>query len=568
MIRSHPKIRRSIPPDFLLRLRLNRLLSAADWRPPEMPPTAVLIVRHLQDPLPGKLVTGPHTVRVSQAWETAVVRKLDALYQSAARPSLGKVPLSAQAVLFADEGELLACLALDRMRGPAVDHWWWQALRRARPTLFTKTITTMLQDQPRLIPTVVVHWHRWGKWEKITEKFRVEQVAALLNTICQTNHMPVMPLFSAAGHNKPTQKTVDRSIAPPWEQSLSAMAVPFTKSPAHTCLLGLSLILIHRPSAITTPSFQQNLHEWWQAQTFLADRPHHKPSVRTTLPKLTRIQKTIHEKSADVDDVRDNENRPIPVQLTSALTPGIQSLPIDSGEPPRAVSSSMEADTDEQQQTAMPRTPDPGDEPTVLSANKRAETHVSFEDGVQTQLGGIFYLINLMVQRDIPACFEDSWALASQVGAWGILELLARGLLDTSDLQLQYDPVWMVLAELDGRSGSQLPGHNYTPPSLTDTDSAIDPTPWLASIHPILCQWLAQILPNLRTDLVTALNLKETDDLVDTLLLVNGRLHISNSHVDLILPLDAVSMPVRLVGLDFDPGWQPAFGRVIQFHFE
>ena len=55
---------------------------------------------------------------------------------------------------------------------------------------------------------------------------------------------------------------------------------------------------------------------------------------------------------------------------------------------------------------------------------------------------------------------------------------------------------------------------------------------------------------------------------VSDLLLRRGQLYVTSSHVDLVMPLDGVSLPVRLAGLDFDPGWLPAFGRVVQFHYE
>jgi hypothetical protein len=56
--------------------------------------------------------------------------------------------------------------------------------------------------------------------------------------------------------------------------------------------------------------------------------------------------------------------------------------------------------------------------------------------------------------------------------------------------------------------------------------------------------------------------------LTAALFAVPGVLHLSAMHVDWTAPLDAVSLPVRLAGLDRDPGWVPAFGRVVLFHFD
>jgi hypothetical protein len=38
--------------------------------------------------------------------------------------------------------------------------------------------------------------------------------------------------------------------------------------------------------------------------------------------------------------------------------------------------------------------------------------------------------------------------------------------------------------------------------------------------------------------------------------------------VDVVMSRDAVSIAVRLAGLDRDPGWLPSFGRIIKIHFE
>src|SRR5262249_48243427 len=111
-----------------LRLGLSSLLRRANLRPAGVSPSAVLIVRPLPDPPPGRIVPHGHTVRVATAWEQAAQAALAGLYRRAARPSQGYVPASAEAVLFTDEGEMLACLALDISQGEALGHWWWRTL--------------------------------------------------------------------------------------------------------------------------------------------------------------------------------------------------------------------------------------------------------------------------------------------------------------------------------------------------------------------------------------------------------------------------------------------------------
>jgi hypothetical protein len=51
------------------------------------------------------------------------------------------------------------------------------------------------------------------------------------------------------------------------------------------------------------------------------------------------------------------------------------------------------------------------------------------------------------------------------------------------------------------------------------------------------------------------------------LLNVDARVVCSASHVDIECPMSAVRLPVRLSGLDLNPGWVPWLGRVVTFHY-
>jgi hypothetical protein len=217
-------------------------------------------------------------------------------------------------------------------------------------------------------------------------------------------------------------------------------------------------------------------------------------------------------------------------------------------------------------------------------------------DGAFTELGGVLFLINVMQRLDLPDCFEPDWRLASQVGPWSVLELLGRALLpDAARLptfpkvgNLAADPLWAALAVLAGRQIGEPAGANVTGP-----DSMQIPAFWarwlgagsvtgkridLAGVQPLdglllagasfaVRRWLAVVTPLLRQMLAAALGI-ETGDAAAALLLRRGQLYVTPSHVDLVMPLDGVSLPVRLAGLDFDPGWLPAYGRVVQVHYE
>ena len=106
-----------------------RELGRVSLRPESMPARAVLIVRHLDDPLPGVLGTA-----ASPAWERAARSALSARLRDAARPSAGPVPADATAVLFEDRPQLLAALAADWVAGSVGNRWWWREFARSRST--------------------------------------------------------------------------------------------------------------------------------------------------------------------------------------------------------------------------------------------------------------------------------------------------------------------------------------------------------------------------------------------------------------------------------------------------
>ena len=94
--------------------------------------------------------------------------------------------------------------------------------------------------------------------------------------------------------------------------------------------------------------------------------------------------------------------------------------------------------------------------------------------------------------------------------------------------------------------------------------------PLLAGLNPHLARWLALVLPAVRLRLRRALNPPEGEawNLAEALLLCPGRLYVTSTHIDLVIGLDSISLPLRLAGLDRNPGWMADLGRVVSFHYE
>ena len=61
------------------------------------------------------------------------------------------------------------------------------------------------------------------------------------------------------------------------------------------------------------------------------------------------------------------------------------------------------------------------------AATYAADSGLHWEGGVHTQLGGILFLVNLMIALDLPECFEQDWRMANRLGPWGVLQMTKPG---------------------------------------------------------------------------------------------------------------------------------------------
>ena len=79
---------------------------------------------------------------------------------------------------------------------------------------------------------------------------------------------------------------------------------------------------------------------------------------------------------------------------------------------------------------------------------------------------------------------------------------------------------------------------------------------------------LARVLPQLRARLVLALGLRDPRRLAGALLRLPAQVRAGGERIDVCFALQQLPIAVRLAGLDRDPGWVPAAGRDLRFHFE
>ena len=149
-----------------------------------------------------------------------------------------------------------------------------------------------------------------------------------------------------------------------------------------------------------------------------------------------------------------------------------------------------------------------------------------------TRQGGLFYLLNFLNRSQVQAVIdaENAWRLLPS--GWGWLYRLGQELaLDDAD------PVVRFLAEQMGFDGIDALGRL---PALPARESLLS----------LAQHWYG------RGGLWNP-----------ALLQLEAVVRYTQSHVDIHAALDSVRLPVRLAGLDINPGWLPWLGRVVTFHY-
>ena len=419
-------------------------------------------------------------------------------------------------------------------------------------------------------------------------------------------------------------------VAPPWAPFVDRSDVPSSLEVEQQTLLGVALALWHAPVAARSRAFARSLHVWREhtGSRRLADVDRSPP--RSLEPNRADLRETTAARdvpppierpapSPQVAPEGEPRHRRIPRR---ASTPAEREIAAATGGPPAGLPNIQFLPAAEHPaghaQSGAPvppkhaaRPPAPGVAPpvegddTVDVATCRS---VSMPHGtpaeatspspfveviygstvraeyVITEIGGVLFLVNALQQLGWFDRLEDDFTVSSTIGGWAWIEIIGRCLLGRD---VAADPLWATLALLDGRAAdATIDGiFHGTPPytlpnrwlapdqseQLQPRDkSAFDPTPW----NEQLGGFLDTLLPYLRWRLLKALAFAERlpadhDALLASHLLCrHSHLEWTTTHVDVRMSIDDADVAVRFAGLDINPGWVPALGRVVTFHFE
>jgi hypothetical protein len=236
----------------------------------------------------------------------------------------------------------------------------------------------------------------------------------------------------------------------------------------------------------------------------------------------------------------------------------------------------------------------------VLSEDSPLKKVVEPSISVETKYGGVFFLLPLALYLYIYGDFTSPAEHGLELNIWDFLALIS---FELTDGKIEKDPLWGELASLAGRTTSQQPGVGFDPPDewrippdwLEPFSEVYDARPTLANgrlitMHPAgftvldvadtvnescdpevmgepldrLQRWVGWMTSYFRARLLRA---QGRDDAVSLLCDRPAHVVLTLTHVDVTFSLDHHPIEIRMSGLDRDPGWIPAAGRYVSFHF-
>lgn len=437
----------------------------------------------------------------------SVQAEVAAAARTAVRPHHGRVPADAEAVLFADAAELLACYVLSLIHADVAPDWLWSQVAGLLPP---PALTAVLHDPATPVCAVVAVLSGWGLLDEAVGGIDAAGAKRVVDVVAARHALWVRavdgpgPLpdgrMSFLGEDPPTAQTASSG----WELGRLGSTVVLgvvVAGGGFAASLGLlaQVVLGRDPGApgLPAPSPASLIASTTSSPT----RP---PAALCRPPGLPNAR------SADGPAGAEQSGRAGPrSHRVHRVGVRCEALGRDVGIAPAA---------------------GPAQGPTAESAQPEAAGHD--DEGVATWCGGVLYLVN-------PYCHLDlTTAGLIDAAPWDVLEGLGREALRAVDALDDDDALWDVLAALAGRSPGERPG-------------------------PVVLAGCRAALDVIGADLV----LGPDEPRLGELLLVPGHLRVSHAQIKLVAPLGAVHLSVRRRALDADPGWVPELARVVRFDF-
>jgi hypothetical protein len=534
-----------------LRGRLENVLNDVSLQP-RLPPSATLFIRKLNDPLPGSIQLDSPNPRAPEAWRHAFQTRFDQLVSSAARPAHGPVADSAESVVFYDYAELLASLTADWCSGVARTRWWWQALLKRGD--LSQMIRQFWREKIEYVPAALEHVVRKGLVVEFVSRLSDVEVREIVQSVVQVFGVTRMTLIKAADFSvldvapKLIEEAQVRTVQMPWRDVVPESDTPQLR-PVQQFFIGIVLMVHRAPMRVRTLTFarevercvmqvQEKEKEPSAVEVLRAPQIH---SPELTEPKYIDAPKNlapIRENPIAADPVALKPDPPPEGSVKSVVKIANATFKYEDVE----IEPTVEV-------VAEPPPPPPVVQSEQIVETTPPEIFQSLDAVViETDLGGLFYLINLALFLEIYSDFTSPVEkFHDDLSIWDFVMIVGREINGERNLD---DPIWT---------------------GLQDLQDVQDKNP----VHPVNHEnpvtkpaWLTDLLPHLKARLILALGIDSEDPLAEILLHHHARVTITPTHLDVFFSLAQHPIEIRLSGLDRNPGWVPAAGRFIAFHYD
>jgi hypothetical protein len=544
-------------------------------------------------------------------------------------------------VLFADYGELLACLALDWCAGTAATRWWWKTLFPALDV--AEAVRKAWVESPQHVPAALCRLGHARRSEEFLGALSPTTAAHVLENVLSAFGLTELRPVLITRCSWPTVSDGPSAVAgtkspAPWSRWIR---VEPSLPPEHRKLLMVCAMLERAPGVLRSPGFARALCAWHETTGNGGEPLRRDSEVSVVEENVTPQTSRASDRKKNIPDIIQSSparsvNR-IPVAVSHTLNPAES-----SGSGP-AIVKAAEGEADPLQAAIISQNPTPifGDSmrfarsnvpgptvpPTTVTPLLRSRDVLSesLTETLTTDWGGVFYLVNVALALKLYADFTAPLEVGLALPVWDFLALAGRRMIGP---EFEMDPLWAGLAELSGRDENDSPGLWFEPPEEWRV-----PLAWLAPfaqqdewrwsvalgrlrlIHPqnflvldvgrtgeppvrqmenevgrlgafsvktpileeTFCfaasteprkRWLDCLVPYIQARLERALGIEGSHPLHDLVFRHQATVEITSARVDARFQLTKHPIELRLAGLDRDPGWVPAAGRTIAFHYD
>lgn len=573
------------------RLATEALLSDLDVTRAGLPPQSLLFVPRLHVAVPRGALSRVPDFELRQRVRASTSGRLRDIAERAVHPARGGVATDTTAVVFADEAELLACLARDGLNDQ-LHRWWWRTLLRSGWPDWTVEFVR----RPHAVPAAL----------RILQQLGLREPAvAVLKTRVEIGNLD---LGQAAPHRRGAAQA---KVSLPMGNAVRCADEP-TNSNRTAPALGAEQNddAVEFASRAREPGRSPRVRsssesrggdddfraaDGWTATTapgavptLLADRSSSE-CVRETRHEGWAAPFTFELSSSSLDGT--HSLAAVPLETGPAWVAPVGELRVDSIQSPvddesrsfdsRAAAHGGRADMGRESVTAStsssvawyPVTPTP--DAVQCADGARVEVHevLSLAHGlhpVRTRWGGLFFLVNVLLAQGIYPDFTRPRDSGFPIPMWRLLALIGRRLVGR---RICADQIWSTLLALDEAPIGELTQRLET--SWSPPEGSLPPrSQWRAKTDPHLqapadelADWVGTFVAWFRRTSADELGWP-VGQVGRRMSAIPAKVWITQGAIVVAMPLEALPVELRLAGFDRDPGFLPTTARSLRFVFE